>query len=226
MPHDRRLFLTGKSALPAVSVRIRSTQREFLGWVLAFCEPAAVERGLQLWVLALFTLSTGAIGMLLARRRPILSSLFISIVFLSAFAVYLEVRDSYAGDSVLTIIGYVSGSALAILSGIGMSAFGAFVGAKKVDKHMGAWRWTSGASGTLLLGLALYATTAFARNVYRMYFDPRIRTINHHFIPMRWQDILPELPTACVLMALLFFATYLLCSAFQDKTTGRIAVNS
>jgi Na+-driven multidrug efflux pump len=165
--------------------------------------------------------------MFLARRRPILSALFISFVLLSAFAVYLEVRDSHAGDSILRMIGYVSGSALAILAGIGMPVLGALVGAKKVDEAREAWRWTLGGSGTVLLGLTLYAISEFARNVYRGYFDnPRIRQSHHYFFPMQWQDILAELPIACVLIALLFFATYLLLSALRPKPTSKIAVSS
>jgi hypothetical protein len=191
---------------------------------LAFCEEATLVRNPELWVLALYTLSTGAIGMILARRRPILSTLFASFVLLSAFAVYLEVRDSHAGDSVLRMSGYVAGSALSILVGIGMSVLGALVGAKKVNEGMGAWRWTSGGSGTVMLGLTLYAIAEFARNLYREYFY--FARINHYSFPMRWQDILEEAPTACVLIAILFLATYLLRSAFRPERTSKIAVNS
>jgi hypothetical protein len=46
---------------------------------LAFCEPVDTLNP-QLWSRALYTISTGAIGMLLARRRPILSAPFIFFV--------------------------------------------------------------------------------------------------------------------------------------------------
>jgi hypothetical protein len=164
--------------------------------------------------------------MFLARRRPILGALFSSFVLLSAFAVYLEVRDSHAGDSALRMSGYISGSALAILAGVGMSVLGALVGAKKVEEGAASWRLTSGGSGTVLLGLTVYAIAEFARSVYRGYFDyPRAKA-THYSFPMRWQDILAELPMACILIALLFFASYLLGSALRPEKDSRIAVNS
>ena len=192
---------------------------------LAFCEPdGAVPRDPQLWVLALYTLGTGAIGMCLARRRPILSALFSSFVLLSAFAVYLEVRDSHAGDSALRMSGYISGSALAILAGIGMSVLGALVGAKKVEDGARTWRWTSGGSGTVLLGLTVYAIAEFARNVYSEY-SYYLRIGANHYV-LSWQDILAKLPMVCILFALLFFASYLLGSAIWPEKAGRIAVTS
>jgi hypothetical protein len=125
---------------------------------IVFCGPeTVVERDPQLLSLALYTLSTGGLGMLLARRRPVLSALFISFVLLSAFAVYLEVRACYVGESILRMSGYISGSALVILVGISLSVLGALVGAQKVDERTRAWRWTSGLSGIALLGLTLFA---------------------------------------------------------------------
>lgn len=191
---------------------------------LGFCEPEVVARDPQLWALALYTLSVGAIGMFLARRRPILSALFSSFVLLSAFAVYLEVRDSHAGDSAIRMSGYISGSALAILAGIGMAVLGALVGAKKVEGGAGTWRWTSGGSGTVLLGLTVYAIAEFARNVYREY-SYYLRIGANHYV-LRWQDILAKLPMVCILFALLFFASYLLGSAIWPEKDCRIAVNS
>jgi hypothetical protein len=45
------------------------------------------------WLIPLYRLSAGAIGMLTARRRPILCVPFISLVLLGGFALYLELRD-------------------------------------------------------------------------------------------------------------------------------------
>jgi len=187
-----------------------------------------LERDPQLWLLALYTLSTGAIGMLSARRRPILSAVFISFVLLGAFAVYLEVRDSHARDSILRLSSYISGSALAILVGISMSVLGALVGAKKVDKGMQAWRWTLGGSGIALLGLTLFAGSKFARTEYHEYFVlyPRIRARNPYVLPTRWQDVLPQVFTACVLIALVFLGAYLLRSALRSATPTQIQTNS
>jgi hypothetical protein len=163
--------------------------------------------------------------MLSARRRPILSAVFISFVLLSAFAVYLEVCDSYARDSILRLSSYISGSALAILVGISMSMLGALVGAKKVDKGMQAWRWTSGGSGIALLGLTLFAGSKFARTEYHEYFVlyPRIRARHPYVSLVRWQDILPEVLTACVLIGLLLLGTYLLRSAFRPEKNNEMA---
>lgn len=185
-----------------------------------------MERDPQLWFLTLYTLSTGALGMLSGRRRPILSAVFISFVLLSAFSVYLEVRDSYARDSILRVSSYISGSALAILVGISMSVLGALVGAKKVDKGMKVWRWTSGAAGIALLGLTLFASSKFARTAYYEYFVlyPTIRARRHYVL--RWQDILPEVFTACILIALLFLGAYLLRSALRSSTATPIQANS
>jgi hypothetical protein len=116
-----------------------------LAW-LVFCESVDAWDP-QLWSLALYTLSTGAIGMLLARRRPILSAPFIFFVLLSASAVYLELRDSYFGPSILRVAVYILGSTVAVSAGIGMSLLGALVGANKVDGRREAWRWTLGGSG-------------------------------------------------------------------------------
>ena len=191
------------------------------------CGPEVLERDPQLWLLALYTLSTGAIGMLSARRRPILSAVFISFVLLGAFAVYLEVRDSHARDSILRLSSYISGSALAILVGISMSVLGALVGAKKVDKGMQAWRWTLGGSGIALLGLTLFAISEFARTIYYPYFFiGKKYGLIARFLEMGWQDILGEVSIACVLIGLLLLATYLLRSAFRPEKNSEIAVNS
>ena len=186
-----------------------------------------LERDPQLWLLALYTLSTGAIGMLSARRRPILSAVFISFVLLGAFAVYLEVRTSHASDSFLTLSSYLSGS-VAILVGISMSVLGALVGAKKFDNGMKAWRWTSGGAGIALLGLTLFAGSKFARTAYYEYFVlyPRIRARNPYVLPTRWQDVLPQVFTACVLIALVFLGAYLLRSALRSATPTQIQTNS
>src|SRR5215469_4483632 len=186
---------------------------------IVFCGPEVLERDPQLWLLTLYTLSTGAIGMLSARRRPILSAVFISFVLLGAFAVYLEVRTSHASDSFLRLSSYISGSALAILVGISMSVLGALVGAKKLDNDNGmkAWRWTSGGAGIALLGLTLFVGSKFARTAYHEYFV-WYPTIRQYGLPMRWQDILPQVFTACVLIGLLFLGAYLLRSALRSAT--------
>ena len=153
-----------------------------------------------------------------------LSAIFISVVLLGAFAVYLEVRDSYAGDSILRVSGYISGSALAILVGISMSVLGALVGAKKVDKGMQAWRWTSGGSGIALLGLTLFAVYEFARTIYYPYFSVgRKHGLIARFLEMGWQDILADVSIACVLIGLLLLATYLLRSAFRPEKNNEMA---
>lgn len=195
---------------------------------ITFCGPEMLERNPQLTLLALYTLTTGAIGMLSARRRPILSAVFISFVLLAAFAVYLEVRTSHGGDSILGLSSYISGSALAILVGISMSVLGALVGAKKLDNGMKAWRWTSAGAGTALLGLTLFAGSKFARTAYYEYFVlyPKIRARHPYVSPVRWQDILPQVFTACVLIGLLFLGAYLLRSALRSATPTQVQANS
>jgi hypothetical protein len=194
---------------------------------IVFCGPeTVVERDPQLLSLALYTLSTGGLGMLLARRRPVLSALFISFVLLSAFAVYLEVRACYVGESILRMSGYISGSALVILVGISLSVLGALVGAQKVDERTRAWRWTSGLSGIALLGLTLFAGYQLGRTAYREYFVwyPKIRARNHYVLG--WRDILPHVITACVLTGLLFLGSYLLRCALRFARAAQIQANS
>jgi|SRR5215469_1627662 len=195
---------------------------------IVFCGPEVLERDPQLWLLTLYTLSTGAIGMLSARRRPILSAVFISFVLLGAFAVYLEVRTSHAGDSILRLSSYISGSALAILVGISMSVLGALVGAKRLHGGTKAWRWTSGGAGIALLGLTLFAGSKFARTAYYEYFVlyPRIRARHPYVSLVRWQDILLEVFAACVLIGLLLLGVYLLRSALRSATPAQIQANS
>ena len=194
---------------------------------IVFCGPEVLERDPQLWHLTLYTLSSGAIGMLSARRRPILSAVFISFILLGAFAVYLEVRNSHASDSILRLSSYISGSALAILVGISMSVLGALVGAKKVDQGMQAWRWTSGGSGIALLGLTLFGISEFVRATYYPYFFVGKKYgLIARFLEMGWQNILGEASIACVLIGLLLLATYLLRSAFRHENNTEIAGNS
>ena len=167
---------------------------------IAFCGPEWTwQPDPPLWLLALYTLSIGAIGMLTARRRPILSAVFILFVLLSALDVYLELRDSYAEGSTLRVAGYASGSALAIMAGISISVLGALVGARKVHKSMEAWRWTSGGSGIALLGLTLFAASKVARTTYYEYFGGKKYAFigrfayGHNAFGMRWQGTLAEL---------------------------------
>lgn len=197
---------------------------------LAFCESGDTWNPIpQLWSLALYTLSTGAIGMQLARRRPIVSAPFIFCVLLSAFAVYLELRDSYWGLSILRAAAYILGSTVAVLAGIGMAVLGALVGAKKMDERLVAWRWTSGGSGIAILGLTLFAVSDFARTAYHEYHEYLIysKYAKSNNLPlMSWQDILPDVSRACVLTGLLVLAAYLLRSAFRPATPAEIPANS
>lgn len=196
---------------------------------LAFCEPVNPwNPQLQLWSLSLFTISTGAIGMLSARRRPILSAPFIFFVLLSAFAVYLELRDSHFGPSILRVVAYILGSAVAVLAGAGLSVLGALVGANKMDERRGAWRWTLGGSGMALLGLTLFAVFELVTTVYTylntLAIQKHVR--NQYAVQVRWQDVLPDVFTACVLIGLLILAAYLLRSAFRPATPTQIPANS
>jgi hypothetical protein len=194
---------------------------------LAFCESADTWNPIpQLLSLALYTISTGAIGMLFARRRPIVSAPFIFCVLLSAFAVYLELRDSYFGPSILRAAAYILGSTVAVLAGIGMAVLGALVGAKKMDERLEAWRWTSGGSGIAILGLTLFAVSDFARTAYHEYFIHQKYAKNNNLPLMSWQDVLPGVFIACVLIGLLVLAAYLLRSAFRPTTPTSIPANS
>ena len=174
------------------------------------------------WLILLCCLSAGAIGMLTARRRPILCVPFISLVLLGAFALHLELRDSYAGDAILREGGvtYISTCGFAILAGISMPLLGAFAGAKNLENSIAAWRLTLGASGAVLLVLTLFLGSGFVETAYYDYiFYPREKAGEGYIMPLRWQDIVARVSIACVLLALVFLSVYLLHSAFRPKTT-------
>jgi hypothetical protein len=183
------------------------------------------------WLILLSFLSTGAVGMLVARRRPILCLPFISVVLLGAFAIYLELRDPYVGDAILSEGGltYIVSCGFAILAGIGMPLLGAFVGARKIERDMTAWRWTLGASGAVIAGLTLFTGSGFVESAYYNYiFYPREKAGEGYIMPLRWQDIVAELSIACVLIGLLLLSAYLLHSALRLKThnSGEISEQS
>jgi hypothetical protein len=72
------------------------------------------------WLFFLYTISIGATGMLLARRRPIFCVPFITCVLLGTFALYLELRDSYVGHAIFREGGsaYILAAGLATFVGI------------------------------------------------------------------------------------------------------------
>lgn len=172
-----------------------------------------------LWLFPLYSLSMGATGMLLARRRPILCSPFIALVLVGVFALYLELRDTFVGEAILREGGfaYIASCGFAILAGIGMPLFSAF--AKGEDfKSMAAWRWTLGASGAVILGLTLFVASGFVEAAYYAYiFYPREKAGEGYIMPLRWQDIVAELSIACVLIGLLLLSIYLMRCALRPK---------
>jgi NADH:ubiquinone oxidoreductase subunit 4 (subunit M) len=182
-----------------------------------------------LWFIFLSSFSTGAIGMLVARRRPILSTLFVAVVLLGAFALYLELNDSFVGESIVKEGGlaYLGGCVIAILAGIGMPLLGTFAGTNKLRQSAAAWRWTSGVSGVVLLGLTLFLGSAYVESAYYDYiFYPKEKAGEGYIMPLRWQDIVARVSIACVLIGLLLLSTYLLRSAFRRQKNSEIAVSS
>jgi MFS family permease len=179
-----------------------------------------------LWFIFLAFFVTGAVGMLIARRRPILSALFVTVTLLGAFALYLEWSDSFVRESIIKEAGiaYLGGSVAAILAGIALPLFGALAGSKKLRESAPAWRWISGVSGGVLLGLTLFMCSGFVESLYYDYiFYPRVKAQDHYIMPLRWQDITAESLIACVLIALLFLSAYLLRSAFRhQKKSGHL----
>jgi len=169
-----------------------------------------------LWLFLLYSLSIGAAGMLVARRRPILCIPAISLVLLGAFALALELGDPYVGVAILHEGGlpYVSGYGLAVLAGVSMPVLGAFVGAKHLEKRMAAWRWTLGASGAALLGLTFFVGSGFMRTAYYEYiFWPKEKAGEGYIMPLRWQDIVANLSIGCALVGLIYLSSYLLRAA-------------
>jgi hypothetical protein len=133
------------------------------------------------------------------------------------------------GDAIVKESGfaYLGGSVTAILTGIGLPLFGAFAGSKRLRESAPSWRWTSGVSGGVLLGLTIFMCSAFAESLYYNYiFYPRIKAQDHFIMPLRWQDITAESGIVCALVALLFLSTYLLRSAFRRQERNENVVKS
>src|SRR5215469_3567914 len=128
---------------------------------LAALEVMVKEPPLSFIFLASF--ATGAVGMLVARRRPILSAFFVTVILLGAFALYLDWSDSFVRQSIIKEVGiaHLGGSLAAILAGIGLPVFGALAGSKNLSQSAPTWRWASGVSGGVLLGLTLFICSAF-----------------------------------------------------------------
>lgn len=187
---------------------------------LALAALEVMEKEPPLWFIVLASFTTGTVGMLVARRRPLLSLLFVAVMLLGAFALYLEWRDSFVRESILKEAGifYFDGSVAAILAGIGMPLFGAWAGSKKLRQSALSWRWISGVSGAAMLGLTLLVVSGFVESLYYDYiFYPRVKAEDHYIMPLRWQDITAESLIACVLIALLLLSTYLLRSALWRR---------
>ena len=194
---------------------------------LAALEVMDKEPPLSFIFLASF--ATGAVGMLVARRRPILSAFFVTVILLGAFALYLDWSDSFVRQSIIKEVGiaHLGGSLAAILAGIGLPVFGALAGSKNLSQSAPTWRWASGVSGGVLLGLTLFMCSAFVESLYYDYiFYPREKAEDHYIMPLRWQDITAESLIACALIALLLLSTYLLRSAFRHQKTTENVVNS
>lgn len=195
---------------------------------LAFAAFEVMDKEPPLLFIVLASSATGAVGMLIARRRPIISALFVSVVLLGAFALYLEWSDSFVRESIIKEAGitYLAGSVAAILAGIGLPVFGAWAGSKNLTQSASAWRWTSGVSGGVLLGLTLFMCSAFVESLYYDYiFYPREKAEDHYIMPLRWQDITAESLIACALITLLLLSTYLLRSAFRRHKTSKDLAN-
>jgi hypothetical protein len=196
---------------------------------LALAAFEVMDKEAPLWLIVLASFSTGAIGMLAARRRPILSALFVTVVLLGAFALYLELSDAFVGESIVKEGGfaYLGGCGIAILAGIGMPLLGAFAGTNRLQQSAAPWRCTSGISGAVLLGLTLFMGSGFVQTAYYDYiFYPKEKAGEGYIMPLRWQDIVAELSIACVLIGLLLLSTYLLRSAFRRQKNSEIAVKS
>jgi hypothetical protein len=184
-----------------------------------------------LWFVLFGFVSIGTIGMLAARRRPILCGPFIAAVLLGAFALYSESSIPYVGESIIREGGfvYLAGCGVAILAGIGMPLFGAFAGATKLGESAAGWRWISGAAGGALLGLTLLVGSGFVESAYNDYiFYPIEKAGEGYIMPLRWQDIVAELSIAFVLIGLFLLSVYLMHSALRPKATKtlRISANS
>src|SRR5271166_2663032 len=129
---------------------------------LTFAAFEVMDKEPPLWFIVLASFATGAVGMLVARRRPVLSALFVTVVLLGAFALYLEWSDSFVREAIIREVGipYLGGSVAAILVGIGLPLFGALAGSKNLSRSAPAWRWASGVSGGVLVGLTLFMCSA------------------------------------------------------------------
>ena len=168
------------------------------------------DKELPLWFILFGFLGTGTLGMLAARRRPILCGPFVAAVLFGAFALCLELSDAFVKESIIREAGfaYLPGCGVAILAGIGMPLFGAFAGATKLGESAAGWRWVSGVAGAVLLGLTLLVGNGFVETAYNDYiFYPREKAGEGYIMPLRWQDIVAEVSIAFVLIGLFLLSS-------------------
>jgi len=173
-----------------------------------------------LWLISLGCFSIGAIGMLSARRRPVLCVPCIALVLLATLALYWEFSDSYVGRSIVQEagFGYLAGTAVSLLAGILMPLFGALAGENQLERSAPAWRWISGVSGAVLLCLTLVLCSGWLQELYYNYIlFPKIKADDGYIMPLRRQDIAAHFLIASVLSGLLLLSSYLLRSAFRPK---------
>lgn len=150
------------------------------------------------------------------------------MVLLGAFALYLELSDSFVGESIVKEGGfaYLGGCGIAILAGIGMPLLGAFAGTKLIEFSRARQLGVGPRASLELLGLTLFMGSGFVKTVYYDYiFYPKEKAGEGYIMPPRWQDIVAELSIACILIGLLLLSTYLLRSAFRRQKNTETAVN-
>jgi len=179
-----------------------------------------MDKELPLWLICLGCFSIGAIGMLSARRRPVLCVPCIALVLLATLALYWEFSDSYVGGSIVQEagFGYLAGTAVSLLAGILMPLFGAFAGENQLERSAPAWRWISGVSGAMLLCLMLVLGSGWVQELYYNYIlFPKIKADDGYIMPLRWQDIVAQLLIASLLTGLFLLSSQLLRSAFRPK---------
>lgn len=81
-----------------------------------------------------------------------------------------------------------------LISGVGMPILGAFAGTRKPEQTTVVWRWASGVSAAVLLGLTLFGGCGFVETAYYDYilFFPREKAGEDYIMPLRWQNIVAE----------------------------------
>src|SRR5713101_5873469 len=175
-------------------------------------------------VLLLF-LSIGGAGMVVGRRRPLLSVPFVAILLILGLAGFLELNDPFVGPAIREEGGfaYVWLSSSAILLGIVMPLAGAIIGARRPENDTPTWRWISALVGIALLGLTSYLGYGYGKNAYYSYYLwPKEKAEDHYIMPLRWQDIVAQVVIGSVLVGLLVCAVYLLSSAFRPRGPSRL----